>query len=220
MTFEIRFDASRALRELRQTPTALARRLRPALEEHADWVNRTKWQRETFGLNIPPWQRNPTSNRLRSRTGALRRSWRQRSRGTGLDLRLIVSIGNARTAAYARIQEEGGTIRPKRSRYLTIPLRANYTPAGRLRVESAAAARRDPSIQTFVRRSKRGNLIIFRKGRQRSKPDAIEPIFVLKQQVKVPARLGFRALFGRPDVVRDREQRIGAVVRQTLGGGS
>jgi len=79
-------------------------------------------------------------------------------------------VGSAKSVVYARIQEEGGTIKPRRRKFLTVPLpgimgvASNYPDA-------------------FCIRSKAGNLLIVeRKGK-----DGIRPLFVLKKQVTLPA---------------------------------
>lgn len=78
------------------------------------------------------------------------------------------------------MHERGATITPKKAKYLTIPLpaalRANGTP-----IRPSA---RDWD-NTFVGRSKKGNLLIFRKT-----STGIVPLYALKTQVKIPARLG------------------------------
>ena len=80
---------------------------------------------------------------------------------------------------YANIQEVGGTIRPTRAQYLTVPLPAALNSNGTMKFPSA---RHYP--KTFVQRSRRGNLIIFQKqGR------SIIPLFVLKKSVRIPPRL-------------------------------
>lgn len=83
-------------------------------------------------------------------------------------------IGKA-PVVYARIQEEGGTIRPKGHPFLTIPMPgvkgviANY-PDG------------------FFFKSKRGNLLY---GTTTGKKGKLKPLFLLKPQVTLPARRWF-----------------------------
>lgn len=109
--------------------------------------------------------------------------------GQGLDdiLASITSKGNrdgveASIAArgYMAIHETGGTITPKRSKYLTIPLPAALDKRG---MPIHSSARDWPN--TFVQRSKRGNLLIFQK-----RGTQIVPLYVLKSSVFLPARLG------------------------------
>lgn len=87
--------------------------------------------------------------------------------------------------AYAAIQQTGGTITPKRARKLTIPAgpwtrtqmrRFGATPRACITGMKAAGY----SVWTH----KGGNVILARKG----KKGAIRPLFILKDQVKIPAR--------------------------------
>jgi hypothetical protein len=83
---------------------------------------------------------------------------------------------------YLKIQEYGGTITPKKSQYLTVPLQAALDGAG---IPLRASAR--DWDKTFVIKSKSGNLLICRReGRQ------IVPLYVLVRQVTIPPRLGMR----------------------------
>lgn len=81
---------------------------------------------------------------------------------------------------YLRTHEFGATIRAKKANYLTIPLKAALNPDGTPKRKKA----KDWS-NTFVAKSKKGNLIIFRKV-----DGGIEPLYLLKKEVKIPARLG------------------------------
>ena len=86
---------------------------------------------------------------------------------------------------YARIQEFGGTIRPREKQFLTVPLPAALTPAGVLR-NTAEQLRQTGT--TFVARSRRGNLLIFQRRSGRSRTAAgsraqLTPLFVLRTQV-------------------------------------
>ena len=78
---------------------------------------------------------------------------------------------------YATIHEKGGTIQAKYAEYLTMPLPRALTPAGV--VKKPATDWED----TFVQKSKKGNLIIFQKSGRN-----IIPLFVLKRKVKIPKR--------------------------------
>lgn len=78
------------------------------------------------------------------------------------------------------VHEKGATIRPKRAQFLTIPLPAAMNSRG-IPIKKKA---RDWQ-NTFVAKSKKGNLLIFQKrGRE------IVPLYLLKKQVKLRARLG------------------------------
>lgn len=83
---------------------------------------------------------------------------------------------------YANIQEMGGTITPKKSKFLAIPLAAALNSKG---VPLKPGPR--SWANTFVAKSKAGNLIIFQK-----RGASIVPLYVLKTSVTIPPRLGFR----------------------------
>jgi len=109
-----------------------------------------------------------------------------------------VSSGNVTGRVYfrghwepvARIHEHGTTgaggtmppIRPKRVKWLTIPLPGAFK--GQSRGKALRAIRQQ---NTFFAWSKKHNLLMFRKN---SKTD-IEPIFVLKKKVELKPRIGF-----------------------------
>lgn len=77
------------------------------------------------------------------------------------------------------VHEDGATIR-KKGKMLAIPLKAALDSRGRP-LKRGPRAWRD----TFVAKSRKGNLLIFQKrGRE------IIPLYVLKDQVKIPRRLG------------------------------
>lgn len=83
---------------------------------------------------------------------------------------------------YLKVHEYGATIRPKNGQWLTVPLPNALNSRG-LPIKRRARDWRD----TFVLRSKRGNLLIFQKrGRE------IVPLYYLARQVRIPARLGMR----------------------------
>ncbi len=77
------------------------------------------------------------------------------------------------------VHERGKTIRPKRAKFLAIPLPAAVDSKGVLRMRP----REWPD--TFVGRSSKGNLLIFQVS-----GTGIIPLFLLKRKVKIPARLG------------------------------
>jgi hypothetical protein len=81
---------------------------------------------------------------------------------------------------YARIQEVGGTVTPKASKYLTIPLPAALNGDGTPKLPNARAWK-----NTFVATSKAGNLIIF----QKVGAGKIVPLYVLKTKVVIPPRM-------------------------------
>jgi len=86
----------------------------------------------------------------------------------------------------ANVHERGATIRPKRAKYLTIPLPAALTKRGTPIKPNARAWK-----NTFVLKSKKGNLLIMQK---KGKGDMV-PLYVLKKQVVIPKRLAFEEAF-------------------------
>lgn len=165
-------DASKVIRACQRAPGRMRVNLRRALGESGRAFVRDMEGR--FG-----------GDPLHSRTGFLKRSigYEVTGEGTG-DLALRVFSAGAK---YANLQEYGGVIRPVNADWLTIPLpdakTPNGTPKGRAR----------DFENTFIFKSKRGNLLIAqhtftRGGRRREKPKLL---FVLKKEVRVPARLGF-----------------------------
>lgn len=109
------------------------------------------------------------------------------------------------------------TITPKKGKYLTIPLPAAMTKAG----VGRGSAMLGPWTNTFVRRSKAGNLIMFGQMTSYSKVKVggvavkglairrirsqIVPLFVLKEQVKIKARIHPEDLIAwiKPKVIED-----------------
>lgn len=126
-TVSIKIDSERLKERFRQMPALVDRELRGAL---VDWGR--DWQR-TMVLRMrggAPGQ--SLADRLTTRTGALRSTFRSEVHGRRIvDMRLRLHAGG-RGAPYARIHEYGGTIRPRRAKALTVPLRAALTPSGAL----------------------------------------------------------------------------------------
>lgn len=128
-----------------------------------------------------PWRGGVANSgpNLQTRTGASLRSIRQ-------SIKTVVTSGDLIaaeiSAAKLSFHEEGGTIRATRSQYLTIPLPAALDQRGVPLRERARAW-----DNTFVARSRKGNLLIFRRI-----PGAKEatPLYLLKTSVYVRPRLG------------------------------
>lgn len=147
-----------------------------------------------------------STGELTTRTGALKRSLGAKLSGTGsADLKLRLTSGGV---PYARIQEQGGIIRPVKARFLAIPLEANKTAAGVARYPSPRAFISSHPGQTFFLRTDQGKLLLMwknptaaaRKSARTGKGEAV-PLWLLVRQVELsgpkaptktaPSRLGF-----------------------------
>lgn len=124
------------------------------------------------------WPGGTTSTTLSKRTGqAVNSIIRSVSvKGTTWET-LTGQIGGVH---YLGIHEFGGTIRSK-GKMMTIPLPAAMSARG----VAPPFARQWKN--TFVARSRKGNLIIFQK-----RVNEIVPLYVLKNEVYIPPRLGMR----------------------------
>lgn len=124
-----------------------------------------------------------TPRALAMRTGAglasIKQSITIRDTGGGSGDRVIE--GSISTGLLT-VHETGVTITAKRSQYLTIPLRAALDGRG---VPLRSSAREWQN--TFVARSKAGNLIIFQKDGKN-----VTPLYLLKSSVYIPPRLQMR----------------------------
>jgi phage gpG-like protein len=120
---------------------------------------------------------------LKVRTGRLRSSIAGVIIKTNDELTAIIGSGvrQGNRISYANIHEVGGVIRPKRGKYLAIPLKGALTSSGSQLRGGAMSARDFPN--TFIRRGKSGNPIIFQK-----RGKGVIPLFVLKKSVTIPAR--------------------------------
>lgn len=116
------------------------------------------------------------------RTSRLWRSYTHevKESATGVELSVGVFGSDVEQGVlqYAAIHEYGGTIRPTNAQYLTLPLPAVKMKAGVVRGGARAFN------ETFVAKSKRGNLILFQRQGQE-----IVPLFLLtKGPIRIPAR--------------------------------
>ena len=128
-----------------------------------------------------PWPGGTTATTLSRRSGAGMKSILDSVKVTGKmidDIQGVIGL-----TGYLAIHETGGTIRAKRSKYLTIPLAAALNTDGTPKRRSAREWE-----NTFVGRSKAGNLLIFQKT-----ATGMIPLYVLKKEVTIPARLGMKA---------------------------
>lgn len=161
-------------RNVKDFNPAIRKELRDLMDTVIDALRKrhdTAWR---AGQRLPTGDRQ---GRLAKRSGGLLRS-----------LRGIVSVSGKEASGQIRgdglllVHENGKTIRPKRAQFLTIPLPAAMDSRG---VPKKRRARDWPN--TFVKRSKRGNLIIFQK-----KGGQLVPLYFLTKETKIPKRLGLK----------------------------
>jgi len=130
----------------------------------------------TAGLNVMTGGRSG----LTHRSGSLLRSMAGTAKTTASGVDVVLQSGGSGSfgsVPYARIHEEGGTIRPKRAKMLAIPIHPQLkTAAGIGRVPGP----RDVPDLTFVR-SLKGAFLLVNK-------HTGEPWFLLKRQVTIKAR--------------------------------
>lgn len=135
------------------------------------------------------------TKRLKVRTGKLRQSI-----SSGVRVSRDVPEAFVRAATpYAGIQELGGVVRPKRSRYLTIPLDPVLTAAGVTR----QSARQTPGL--FPYRARSGKLFL-----ARDTGDGIEMVFQLVRQVKIRPKYYLR------DAMKDAAKALPPKLRRML----
>ena len=137
-----------------------------------------------------PWTQINKTNRLSARSGDLANSVAaHKATGFGDTLRMRVTIGDSDTAHYVWTHEGGPdgkpvTIRPKRVKWLTIPLPDNLTGAGKVRYPSAKELRKGG------RTYRKGRAIFLRKGDEPSDNDPA--LWALVKKVTIKPRLKFR----------------------------
>lgn len=151
-----------------------------------------------------------SGKKLNVRTGNLRRSF-QENKARKVQRRADGVIGTVGTnVKYAKIQEYGGTIRPKKKKWLTVPIGEALTPSGAPR-----GSARDFK-GTFFAWSRKGNLILFGQSPVGG-GKKIVPLFVLKKMVRIPGRAYMKPSLEelRDDIVKffcaDIKKQIGEI---------
>lgn len=152
-----------------------------ALDEHAERAEDISPVFADFGERMVRRISRRISRVFEEQSGRLGASLTYQEGPDSLTISAGGSPGDGADAVrYARIQHEGGTIRPKRAKFLTIPFPGG--PADkRVPLRAADFAHDD----TFVAKG-----IIFRTLSRggRSGGEQIEPLFILKRSVTLPAR--------------------------------
>jgi len=130
-----------------------------------------------------------TKNKLATQTGKLKNSVRAlKPRMYAKSIRGGVVFGTNYANAHVGPKGSKKEIRPKNSKWLTIPLDAMKTKAGASRGSAQGAWVKGHYDDTFFERSKAGELILWGMKELKTK-DKFTPLFVLKKSVKIPARI-------------------------------
>ena len=163
----------------------LSRVAQKELRDMLDTVADAMQQRhsDSFQHTSVPGPKGVRTGRLFRRTGGFIRDLKASVLVTGSGIEATGMIGGPPVSKFMVIHETGGTIRPKRAKFLTVPLQAALSFRG---VPLKRRARDWPN--TFVATSRRGNLLIFQRRGGR-----IIPLYALKKSVRIPARLGLGA---------------------------
>jgi hypothetical protein len=154
---------------------------------------------------------------LNRRTGNLSRAWRSRLYESPLLGGLVLDINpEGPGSEYADLMEFGNpNLRPKKSKYLWIPIAGNLTPDGAARITPTEAINRGGFFakgvffgkaltkQDIPQRSKHLGGEGY-KGKTIARGTNITPLFLLRKSVNIPARLGARVLWAQsgPELYR------------------
>ena len=144
----------------------------------------TKLANDMDAKHSGSWPNGTTGNSLSKRTGLGLRSIRK-SIFIGKSTKLGNIRGRIRTGKMT-IHEKGAILTPKGAKFLTIPTKYALDARG---VPLKRSAREWKN--TFIKRSKAGNLVIF----QRRSGREIIPLYVLKPYVRIKPRLGLGKTF-------------------------
>lgn len=167
-------------------------RLRAGFEALGDQAARVKFLRDSALLVEAEAKANVSGEVLNVRSGKGRASITT----DVSDAPRSFSVGApGETGRYLGAHETGSTIVPRRAKVLTIPLDAAKTAAGVPRW----SAREAPFEDTFWRRTRAGNLILF--GKNRGEP--IVPLFLGVAQVTLPQRRWLLPAFEETNQARE-----------------
>jgi hypothetical protein len=209
-------------RALANLPKALDAEMRRAFNAHGRFMTKEMVTKRFTGYT------GRSGDRLQNRSALLRRSFKHEVVGGVGQSTPLTLVHYSAGVKYARLQEYGGTIRPKRSKWLTIPLPDALTASGVARYQSARYLFDTYPKQMSVVRSRSGRLFIVSRGKPGTKPRKNAEtvwLYILKKESKVPPRLGYRDTWKSSSVVSNRTQlfndAIGLALRRTgLGGGA
>jgi hypothetical protein len=171
-------DANVGLQAVARNFQKAATRVKPILRQELI-RHLQKTTNAVIARNSQAWPSGTTPTSISRRSGAAMESLKQ---GVKIEEGAVGPSGYLWGVFYLFVHEYGGTMRAKKSQFMTIPLPEALNSDGTPKKRNAREWN-----NTFVGQSRAGNLIIFeRRGRE------IIPLYVLKKEVRVPARLGLR----------------------------
>lgn len=186
LEFGLRLPGSPRVQDARKGLERLAFRLGKSVETAAPVLAREieKFLNEVRQALIQRHSKpfvNPTNAPATGEEDLLRRS------GGIMNIRVAIQSANDLNNVAGRllvpfpisVHEEGATIRARNAQFLTIPMPAALNSRG---IPIRPSARDWPD--TFVQRSRRGNLLIFQR-----RGGTIVPLYLLRRQVQIPPRL-------------------------------
>lgn len=205
--------AEQVLGRLRGLQGQATRATRNTLRAHGD-----RWRAAMID-RFQPWTpgfRHSADSPIRRRSSALARSMSVQLFGTTLDeMKLVESAGGSEAAPHAPLQEFGGTITPKKGKWLAIPMAAALTGSGvpRRGYESPRDVRELFFLQTPKDRAKDRAWLVRsttsgvealhsdgeamgvtrrRKDSRAPKDAKLEFLYLLIKSATIPPRLGMR----------------------------
>ncbi len=126
-------------------------------------------------------KRNISGKMLKVQTGRLRNSIESRTEGIGEGIQSIIGSG-ARTGKrlpYANIHEDGGIIKPKKGKYLTIPIETNRRQDGLAKNSAREIIDR---FDTFLIPSRKGKVLMAKEKGSQERP---KPMFAFVDEVTI-----------------------------------
>jgi hypothetical protein len=176
-------------------PKIVAQEVRRSYFRIGEQYRREMSDRMSAPIGGPPFFKTLGNERIHSRTG--------NTRGTiGYDvnkiapidqLRLRMFVGDKQTPGI-RAHEYGATIKPKRGKYLTIPMPDNLTGSAgaSVRFPSARALFEEKQGQVWVQKTRSGGLVIMYRPKTKLFGKESLVLWKLVTEVKLKPRLGFR----------------------------
>lgn len=201
---EVSVDWKALQRALAEAPDRLYREIRRALTQFSvSFLG--KFRTERIASRSGAGNQPPLARKLTSRSGFLRKSFKHQisgREGDAMSLRSDIFSD----APYAAIHEAGGTIVPRESSWLTIPLRAAKTASGVARGPAKSFS------DTFFVEKEPGKLLLMQR-----QDDEVVPLFVLVKSVTIKPRLRFVASFRKSvaDLSRRLDDAIGRALKPT-----